>query len=94
MHTWQNELGDEPRTWINYNSDLSGTAEIHARVKHGPPRPPLCIPMADLLAFVAHVVRDARISQLEDLSDARVLGLPQEVFEVAPGTEGDAIPDP
>ena len=61
-------------TTFHYNSDLSGDVHIiHKRSG----REDAYIPGEALIAFIAHHVRNQRISALEDASDAEVLGVRQ-----------------
>ena len=86
MHTFLH--GD---TRFNYNSDLSGEVRIVSQGAGG--HEDVQIPGEALLAFVAHYVRNRRISALEDAgdndmyrqiialedaSDAEVLGVAQK----------------
>lgn len=73
MHTFSHD-----NTTFHYNSDLSGDVHI---IHEGSGREDAYIPGEALLAFVAHHVRNQRISALEDASDAEVLGLRQEDME-------------
>ena len=55
---------------FNYNSDASGDVEIHATGQQG-----IIASAATLMRFVAHLVRNEKIGQLEQASDDAILGV-------------------
>lgn len=60
-------------TRFAFNSDGSGDAEILTRAEQAP----LQVPVDDLLAFVAELVRHRRIAEFEDATPEELLGLPR-----------------
>lgn len=70
MHTFET-----PNTTFHFNSDMSGEVELVR-----PDGRRLKVPGCDLLSFVAEIVRRDRVSQLEVLSDAAVLGLKHTII--------------
>lgn len=71
MHTMCADQG----TLFHYNSDLSG--DVHVQTQNGDS---LDIPGHDLLCFAAHWVQLQRIRELENASDAALLGIPEEAM--------------
>lgn len=59
-------------TTFIFNSDFSGDVVIRDGDRE------LNVPVTDLVGFVAEYVRRTKISQLEDASDADVLGIADE----------------
>jgi hypothetical protein len=70
MHTMNCQGG----TRFHYNSDLSVDVSVVVPGIEGQ-RLSVFIPGADILAFVAEYVRDQRRDQIEDASDAEILGV-------------------
>ena len=62
-------------TRIHYNSDLSGRVTIVQQGQDGKPIREVEIPGADLLAFVAHHVRNNKITALHKQTNEAILGL-------------------
>lgn len=68
MHTYDGE-----GCVISHNSDGSGM--VHITAINVDPHARIEVPCADLIGFVANLVRSRRIERLEDMDDEELLGL-------------------
>ena len=74
--------GDDPEDTreflIHHNGDFSGDCEIHAGYLGSAPTQVMKIPVSVLFQLVAKCVRSQRISTIEQMTDAQLLGLEEK----------------